>query len=318
MALSFSSCKDYECKEQYFAQLTKTRGTDAAFSDLKERYKNDSFVRAYCHQYSHAIGRAAAENSISVADAFAIGDSFCWSGYYHGVMETYLAKEKKEDIPSKINSFCSEVPGKSNYSFDYYNCVHGLGHGVMFISGNELFDALELCNSLNGLWEQQSCWSGIFMENVMTDNKDHFTKYLIPDQPLYPCSAVKKKYKSICFLMQTSYMLKIANYNYSRVFEYCGAAGGPYIDYCYQSLGRDASGNSVSDVERTRTTCMLGKNYRQQSNCVIGAVKDFISYHHSDIQAKRLCASLPMELQEVCSTTAEEYYKTFWTQPARP
>jgi len=56
---------------------------------------------------------------------------------------------------------------------------------------------------------------------------------------------------------------------------------------------------------------MLGKGHRQESNCVIGAVKDFISYFHADKQAKEFCSSLPNELKNICLDTAESYYKNF-------
>lgn len=149
------------------------------------------------------------------------------------------------------------------------------------------------------------------MENVIVDNKNHFTKYLKPGEPLYPCTAVGDKYKGTCYLMQTSYMLKVTNGDFAKVFLLCEQAGDAFRATCFQSLGRDASGRSVSNAETTKNTCNLGKNFEAQSNCVIGAVKDFISYFHSDMQAKELCASLDTGLQSICFSTAESYYKSF-------
>ena len=55
---------------------------------------------------------------------------------------------------------------------------------------------------------------------------------------------------------------------------------------------------------------MMGEDYEARSNCVIGAVKDFISYYDGDEQARELCesfeADLP-DLREVCLETVEEY-----------
>lgn len=56
---------------------------------------------------------------------------------------------------------------------------------------------------------------------------------------------------------------------------------------------------------------MLGKDYAQQSNCVVGAARDFVSYFHSDTEARALCASLPEDLQAICNSTVESYYKVF-------
>jgi hypothetical protein len=246
-----------------------------------------------------------------VAEAYIHGDSFCWSGYYHGVLEGVVARIGRQKVPDALNNICDGIVGKSSYSFDYYNCVHGLGHGVMAYTQDELFDSLKLCDRIFGTWEQSSCYSGVFMENVIVDNKNHFTKYLKPEDPLYPCDAVDAKYKGTCYLMQTSYMLKVTAGNFSKVFELCSQLEDAYRSTCYQSLGRDASGRSSSDVTTTKNTCELGKNSEQQSNCMIGAVKDFISYFHSDTQAKQLCSVLAADLQTLCLSTTESYYKTF-------
>jgi len=300
----------FKCYRAYYSEMVENEGSEAAMADLKARYGNP-FVRSQCHQLAHIVGRAAADIYSSVGDAYSHGDSFCWSGYYHGVMEKIVADIGVGAVPLRMNFLCSDLPGKATYNFDYYNCVHGLGHGMMYITNNELFQSLELCDNLSGSWEQSSCWSGAFMENIIADEVNHFAKYLKDDDPLYPCNAAGDKYKSTCYLMQTSRMLDVVGYDFANVFELCGTVGDPYVDVCYQSLGRDASGKSVSDVQKTRASCLLGKDYRQQSNCVVGAVKDFISYHHSDVQAQELCASLPQELQQTCFSTAESYYKLF-------
>lgn len=148
------------------------------------------------------------------------------------------------------------------------------------------------------------------MENIIVDNKNHFTKYLNPQDPLYPCNAVAQVYRGTCYLMQTSYMLKVTNEDFAKVFSLCGTAEQAFQSVCYQSLGRDASGHTVSDVAATKAICAMGKDFSQQSNCVIGAVKDFISYHHSDSEAKALCSSFEdAQLRSVCFATAESYAK---------
>ncbi|HUC20097.1 MAG TPA: hypothetical protein VMR98_01220, partial [Candidatus Polarisedimenticolaceae bacterium] len=280
------------CEQQHYARLTKAKSTAVAFADLKKAYNDDPTIKAYCHQLTHAIGRASAEQSKGVEDAYAKGDNFCWSGYYHGVMEVMVKQVGTKNIEAKITTICSALATKRQYSFDHYNCVHGLGHGVMAINANELFDALQKCDRFQDAWEASSCHSGVFMENVMAGmNPGNSTKYLKADQPLYPCTAVGDRYKEQCYLMQTSQALKVLSYDYAKVFDLCGTVGS-YAATCYQSLGRDASGNSNSDIEQTRATCSLGTTTEARSNCVTGAVKDFISYYHSDKQATQLCQAL--------------------------
>ena len=304
-------CSDFYCFEERYKDLVANNSIAAAFVDLKVRYDENVQVRSLCHPLVHVIGRAAVKKYPDVGEAYRKGDSFCWSGYYHGVMEGILRKTASQDLPHVMNNICESIPGKDAYSFDYYNCVHGLGHGVMYITQNELFDALILCDSLEGTWERESCYGGVFMENVITDFENHFTNYLRPEEPLYPCTAVPEKNKHACYLMQTSYMLKTNGYNFIDAFAQCSTVEDEHKNTCYQSIGRDASGSTLSDVARTSAYCMLGKGSRQQNNCVIGAVKDFISYFHSNVQAKQLCKVFSTDTEKICLDTANFYYRSF-------
>ncbi len=300
---------NFDCYEAFFQTLTREQGSAAAFAALRAEYPEDSYVKSQCHPLTHVIGREAAARFADPAEAFREADSFCWSGYHHGVMEAIIGRIGRRNLPNQLDDICRGLREARQFSFDHYNCVHGLGHGVMAITQTELFESLELCDNLKDVWERASCWSGAFMENVIVDGLNHVTKYLKPDDPLYPCNVVGEQYKQTCYLMQTSYMLKVVNGDFKKVFDLCERADAGHVETCYQSLGRDASGRSVSDVAQTRATCMLGKDFTQQSNCIIGAVKDFISYLHDDERAQELCASFDQELQNVCSDTAASYYQ---------
>jgi hypothetical protein len=227
------------------------------------------------------------------------------------VMETIIKGIGVDALSKKMNDICSDVPGKSSYSFSYYNCVHGLGHGVMLIYTNDVLASLAACGDLTGSWERSSCAGGVFMENIMIESRGGQSQFLKKDDPLYPCDASPTEYKTPCYLMQTSHMLVAAGDDFAKVFAQCGTTEEAYRATCYQSLGRDASGRTVSDAPRTKATCMLGGDAFARENCVIGAVKDFVSYFHSDVQAKVFCASLSPELEKVCSSTAQSYYATF-------
>lgn len=299
---------DYEYYEKHYSEIVNQNHVKGAFDKLKSSYKTNPNVKSMCHQITHIIGRAAAKKYSEVGKAFQDGDSFCWSGYYHGVMEGVLSEYSMNSLKDKIKSICSNISGKESYSFDYYNCVHGLGHGIMYMNGNELFDALKVCEYLDGWWEQNSCYGGVFMENVITDDKNHFTNYLKTDDVFYPCSVVEEKYAYQCYLMQTSHMLDVVD-DFAKVFDLCEQLDEKFEDICYQSLGRDASGSTESDTIKTRNICMLGKNYRQKSNCIIGAAKDFVAYFHSDAEARMFCKSLPAEFQKECLKVVDDFVK---------
>lgn len=305
-ALRCADDDSFRCWRKRMETVTRELGPAAAMNDLRSLYARHGVVVAECHQLAHAVGNGAFERYGDVAEAFAQGDPFCWSGYYHGVMETAVPMKGRERFLAEADAVCAKIPGKERYGFDYYNCVHGLGHGLMATDRNELFVALEDCDALSGDWEQRSCWGGVFMENIMNGHK-RLDAFLKPDDLLYPCNAVDERYKDECYKMQTSYMLAQNGGNFRHAFELCRKADAPYRATCAQSAGRDASGRSASNIAMTIASCGEALDDVQKEHCYAGAVKDFISYFHSDTQAEALCASVEERFRERCRAVAADY-----------
>ncbi len=301
---------DFSCYKERYRAFTSVLGVRVAFQSMHHAYDTNSYVRSQCHQLTHVIGNTAAEKAKDISDAFVEGDSLCWSGYYHGVVEEYARMRGKEGFQKNANTLCAKIKDKAHYGFDYYNCVHGIGHGVMAITKNQLFEALPLCESLTGDWERRSCYGGVFMENVMTDNRNHYAPYLKPDDLLYPCTAVHTPYKEECYKMQTSYALSKNGYDFAKLFTLCTESDLGYERTCAQSIGRDASGQSVSDQTQTMHWCALAQNDTQQTDCYIGAVKDYVSYFHGDEKARALCFAIPSRFQAECEKALLEQWAT--------
>ncbi len=307
---------DYACYQQRYEDLARTSGAETAFAKLKDEYANNIFVRANCHQLTHVIGRTSADLYGDLPATYSHGDSFCWSGYYHGAMETFAARIGPENILQEAPAICSELGEERGiYSFYHHNCVHGLGHGFMSIQDNELFESLRTCDVFMYTQERESCYGGVFMENLMAENNpSHPSKYLKADRPLYPCTDVESRYKHACYKMQTSYALQIQGGDLAQVFNLCATeAEDDFRPACYDSVGRDAAALTNNDVDKTKSACMLGEDHEARSNCIMGAARAFISYYHNDLEAKGLCASLAADLRDVCFRTAENYYRTFFT-----
>ena len=304
----------FSCYRQELDDLVTAQGPVRAFDLVKQQYDKIPYVKSQCHQLTHVIGRAAYAKYGNLSETFTHGDQFCWSGYYHGVMEE-LSKEKGKQTIAQANSICADLRSKQPQSFYHYNCVHGLGHGFMFILNQKLFPSLDACDTLKDSFERTSCYGGAFMQNIMNeqapDRDEVVQAELRPSEPMYPCTAVKEQYKGQCYLMQTSYALQVENYDFAKVFGLCSQVETTYRDTCYQSLGRDASGNSISDVDQTKAKCLLGPSDEAKSYCIRGAAYDFVSYFHSDQQAHKLCASLPAGFQTDCRQSVDTYYQSF-------
>ncbi len=307
------STEDFKCWQKHFQQLIAAKSPEAAFKEAKAVYDTSSIVKNNCHQISHVIGRASALKYKTIVEAFNHGDNFCWSGYYHGVMEATAKRLGGAKVIATAPTICNESKGNKPYSFYHYNCVHGLGHGIMGIEDNELFDSLTVCDRFLDNWEQSSCYGGVFMENIMSaSNPDHRTNYIKPDQPLYPCTAVDEKYKQQCYLMQTSQALVTENQDFDKVFALCDGVESPHNLTCYQSLGRDASGHTISSVEGTAALCNKGTSQVARSNCFVGAVKDFIGYFHKLDPGLQLCSAITeADTKNECITTANMYIQSF-------
>ncbi len=316
---------DYICYQQRYKDIVRDQGVEAAFAEIRYELAKNGLASSNCHQLTHVIGRAAAELYGDIPATYGRGDSLCGSGYYHGAMETIVARIGAEGILEEANTLCADLGGHQRYSFFHYNCAHGLGHGFMGILDNDLFDSLRTCDGLRDVWERQRCYGGVFMENVVArDNPGHPSRYLRADRPLYPCDVVGDRYKNECYQRQTSYALETRGNDFANVFALCAAVQEDFRPACYQGLGWDASVQSiergVSDAtinESARMLCVLGEDHEARSNCVVGAVEYFIRHHYSDAQAKLFCESLDISLRTGCLQEAEEYYRSLQSPSER-
>src|SRR3989338_5992581 len=78
--------KRYAAYEEKYSLIVKERGSEEAFTKLKVETGWNPFAKDLCHQITHMIGRASAERFETLGEGFRHGDSFCSSGYYHGLM----------------------------------------------------------------------------------------------------------------------------------------------------------------------------------------------------------------------------------------
>jgi hypothetical protein len=301
----------------------RVSGVEAAFAELKDEFTKDEFVNSNCHHLTHVIGRAAAELYGDVASTYSRGDNFCASGYYHGVIEATMAMLGADEVLEKADNICADLREHQTHSFDHRNCVHGLGHGSMYVLGNELFEALRTCDALADEWERDQCSGGVFMENVNAhDNPGHPSNYLKADHPFYPCAEVKTEYKTQCYARHTEYALEVVSQHdttvqddFAKVFDLCTKEVEDGMrPACYSGLGHqaamEASLADTSDEARAALSlelCMLGQHNEALYYCVVAAARQLVFYYDSDAQAKELCQSLmSADLRAVCLQRTEE------------
>ncbi len=301
---------DYACFESRYRRLTETWGTRGAFQELKRESKENAILRAVCHGITHQIGRTAARKRSSLADVYARGDTFCGAGYFHGAMETIVRRIGVKRALADAPRLCVEESGGLSPRSPYLrNCVHGLGHGFMAVQQNDVFRSLPACDRLKVSWERRQCYDGVFMQNVMSRDAPHYpSKHLRDSEPLYPCSAVERRYKPRCYERQTVQVLLTQNGDFGRAFELCDSAEREFRGSCYIGLGRDAGGYGLDNREtpparaaETATLCHLGRSSEARERCVVGAAEFLLRQSESDAEARALCDALEARLHSVCT-----------------
>lgn len=290
-------CIDSVCRRQAFGNVAFREGAKPALDLFEEKQRSDSAVEGDCHRIAHTIGAASLQHyKGSVAQALSAGRSTCWSGYYHGVVEHAFSGTPQTELPAKSRSICVGDDIRKT-SYIAYQCVHGLGHGLMIHTGYDLPESLRVCDLLTTDWDRTSCHAGVFMENI-SSSYGVKSRWLRDNDLIYPCNVVKEKHKLYCYLMLTSRILESNGYDWKKTVTMCLKSEKAWIATCFQSLGRDASGNTRQNAPQILEICALaGKQARE---CIYGAARDIVSNDAGPKRAIPLCNGAPAASRGYC------------------
>jgi cytochrome c553 len=287
---------DSACFEQAFGNLTYAKGPKRALAVFTRMIDTDPTVHV-CHRIAHAIGAGALSHYHgNVGLAFADGSAVCWSGYYHGILERAFAGVSEDELPAVARRLCASQQVRRS-DFVAYQCVHGLGHGLMIYTGYDLPKSLATCDKLATSWDQTSCTGGVFMENLQTSYGTR-SPWLKDGEPLYPCTTVSERHKLYCYLMVTSRILEVDGGDWKRTVGWCRKAESAWVATCFQSLGRDASGRSLQSPAEILRICGLAGDMTGQ--CIYGAARDITSMDAGARRSAGFCARAPAQDRATC------------------
>ncbi len=261
-----------------------------------------------CHQAAHTVGKLSYE--LYGAGAFTSGSEHCHSGYYHGAMETMLYQEGTADLAGLVRRICDTFAT----SFGKYECMHGVGHGIMAYEDYDLPRALGDCEHLGSDNDRDSCYGGVFMENIATAqgmgaSPDHTTTWVSKD-PHYPCNAVSKdlSVQRHCYLMQTTWMLGLLGNDFSKVAGECLKASAEVRGFCFASMGRDAAGITLRDPRQINGVCLNAPRGEYYDYCIAGGLNVIVDFWGSSLkdQATALCRRIGKDSKLSCYTVLAE------------
>lgn len=302
------------CLDQLFRGFLQTNSTPDALALINKYEETSPDLRLQCHVIVHSLGRQTMVVKRTIKDAFASCDHTCHSGCYHGVMERFLVGDE-EPAPAhvahdhgathnhaaaghshgpapiartKLQARVAAACDPQESERIRFQCVHGLGHAVMFFTDYRLREALALCDTLPDAWSQTSCHGGVFMENLFASNRDK--RDVSPTDLHYPCNYVQARYRTQCYLMQTWRMGEMG-LGTERLFEECRKAGPNRLD-CATSIGRDLSNEARTKNPRwAAERCELGRLDEIRA-CVQGVIYALIENTWDGRYALPFCASL--------------------------
>lgn len=273
--------------------------------DLLQKNENYQGVFSRCHELTHYLSRLAYQKEKSISAVYDQCSSVCHGGCYHGVIEQFLA-DKKLSITngSQINE---EVPRACGRLQDYKvpllydECIHGIGHGTMYINDGDLIAALSLCDLLPVEKDRQTCYSGAFMENSSSStNLDHPSKFIKAEDPMYPCNILDEKYLPLCYRYQSSHFAIITQSNWLEVGRLCFQVPKEYQKSCFLTVGSNQVG-FTQDFDTIISDCNLMPSKEAKDFCFQGAVDAFAIRYRDDFKkGVSFCEKINVEFQSSC------------------
>jgi hypothetical protein len=181
-----------------------------------------------------------------------------------------------------------------------YQCLHGLGHGLMITTGYRLPTAVSTCNRLAANWDRTACKGGAFMENISTSYGVR-SSWVRDDDPEYPCNAVAERDKLKCYEIVTSRMLQLSDFDWEKTSSACSEIeGSQWESACFRSLGRDASSWAKHDPAKAQEYCANARPYGGEGSCIAGSAITTSATFTDGRRAAPLCATSPAHLRGDC------------------
>lgn len=302
---------DLDCVASDLHNLLMARGSEVAFGALENLTLMDALVLAQGHALAHGMGRAALDGYGGVRKAIAHCPFVLASGCFHGVLQSYF-DSLRIISPALLNAVCPDDDGGR-----WFQCLHGLGHGLELFTNYDLPRSLGYCDQLVGWVPVESCRGGVFMENLVgyqdarrqtegAGGHNHGGPprpapvfWVNRTDPLYPCDAVDEVYVRSCYDFQSSVALEVTDWDFRATATMCDGAPASFRNACFQSLGRDIGGYTHLDAMASSGLCELG-NRTEAEFCIRGYAGDVVNDKSVPHDGIVQCAQVHEPLQEAC------------------
>ena len=324
------------CVERTLGGVLERSGVARAMAVLDLAVARDPGLTPQAHGIAHGLGIAAYRSPETVAAIFASCPNTQIAGCYHGVIQGYfldVARRTGDVSAEDLNALCQPHRGSPPV---YFECTHGMGHGLMAAYHHRLPDVLARCDRLADPAARGSCWGGAFMENIVgalhpahtaeahsaasshaSAAEDHSAHggaaasghaamgHASPAAPwrpldrrdlLYPCTAVDAKYHQACYNIQTAAIMAMNGGRVGHTARACSRAPREMVPVCHASLGRDLTAYARRDPRRTARLCRRAGP--AETDCLRGAASALFDVALRPADALALCRAVRRDAQK--------------------
>ncbi|GAA2151986.1 hypothetical protein GCM10009760_48030 [Kitasatospora kazusensis] len=265
-----------------------------ALADLDAITKKQPYTVRFCHPIAHELGHAAVKRyHEDFEKVISFPHETCAAGYLHGAVEEMLNASK--DPAADLLKLCA--PANKG------PCIHGVGHGTMFVAQQDVAKARELCNEFPTDSRRITCSEGLFMQLFGPDEEDEKAKANLPadklaQEPLYPCPEQPALFRSACYFYAPTFYLSSHDYpNHPEVFagalKWClnAQSTGGDID-CSRGVGSRTMKYNLDRANWTADQCATGSDAAHRRACTDGLMSYWTVNYTDSGAAARLCAQI--------------------------
>jgi hypothetical protein len=270
------------------ASYVGSLGVAGILDALEARYPN-------CHDHAHELGKAAYALTRDMPAVLQACSTRCVSGCMHGVlMEAFT--EKPETLRARVATLCDEPAMRRIHKRG--DCVHGVGHGVAYVTGYDMKRALTLCEAVGERAYQYYCASGAYMQFFMT-----FEPKIATRADHYPCDEASR-FAAACYRYEVFFIaarLSRQGKGLPAIVAECLALPSRVQPACFHGLGHASVGLVAASPARIREVCEHGAEAARWL-CIQGVVEKLAELDQP--LATRVCAELQGGSADVCREAA--------------
>lgn len=292
--------------EDALLALVHEQSPQYALNELFRLMQQEPAVANDCHPFVHAIGHEAYNLYNDFGTAMEFQSELCNSGYIHGVIEEHF--ESSHNPLTEMQTLCDVYTPNS---YLQWQCFHGVGHGVMFYSQNDLPFSVTACRDLSTPFAQDSCVNGVFMENFNLDQKNHISPFVNPADPFYPCAEQQEQDRATCYVYAPTYWFFLhkdlpQDDRYIQGIEWCHTLDQPWQDVCMTGVGSHMMKENIQSPSIVEEYCEEADESGEKQ-CISGMATLYLFHSGNREQAEQFCSQLKKIHQPSCQAALDQH-----------